>query len=183
MQAEDANVKKFADRCAEGQANWSALQTELSALDGTLKSIATLRAEMEGMCGELKVLDEALDAHVEAKEQRDMYKWKAGIEHDTAQYEAARQSELESMEKNLKAEKLRQEKLKKAEEDRILREIEARERREAAAKAEAERKEKAAAEAAERERQRQVQPDAHERASARALSVGRRFGCDRLGFV
>lgn len=142
VQAEDANVKRHADRCAESQANWSALQSELGALDGTLKTVAALRADMEGMCAGLKVLDEALDAHIQAKEERDMYKWKASIEQTTAEFEAGRQIDLAQMEKNLKAEKLRQEKLKKAEEDRILREIEARERREAALAAEAERKEK-----------------------------------------
>ena len=141
-QEEDANVKRFADRCAETQANWSALQSELALLDGTLKSVSSVRADMESMCAELKLLDEALDAHVQAKEERDMHKWKVGIEQKTAQLEAGRQADLALMEKNLKAEKLRQEKLKKAEEDRILREIDARERREAALKAEAERKEK-----------------------------------------
>lgn len=124
VQAEDTNVKKFSDRCAESQANWSALQGELGALEGTLKSVAAVRADMENMCAELKVLDEALDGHIQAKEERDMYKWKAGIEHNTTQFEAGRQADLAQMEKNLKAEKLRQEKLKKAEEDRILREIE-----------------------------------------------------------
>jgi hypothetical protein len=141
-QAEDTNVKRFADRCAESQANWSALQGELTALDGTLKAVAAVRADMEGMCAQLKVLDEALDAHIQAKEERDMHRWKASIEQETAHFEAGRQADLAQMEKNLKAEKLRQEKLKRAEEDRVLREIEARERREAALQAEAERKEK-----------------------------------------
>jgi len=124
MQAEDANVKKFSDRCSEIQANWSSLQGELGALDGTLKFVAAVRADMESMCVELKVLDEALNGHIQAKEERDMYKWKASIEHNTMQFEAGRQADLGQMEKNLKAEKLRQEKLKKADEDRILREIE-----------------------------------------------------------
>ena len=142
LQAEDANVKKFAERCAEGQANWNALQGELTALDGTLKTVAAVRADMEGMCAQLKSLDEALDAHLQAKEEREMFRWKASIEQSTAQFEAGRQADLVQMEKNLKAEKLRQEKLKRAEEDRLLREIEARERREAALQAEAERTEK-----------------------------------------
>jgi hypothetical protein len=97
---------------------------------------------MEAMCAALKVLDEALGAHIQAKEERDMYKWKGSIEQKTAEFEAGRQADLEEMDKNLKAEQVRQEKLKKAEEDRILREIEARERREAALQAEAARKEK-----------------------------------------
>jgi len=124
VQAEDAHVKKFSDQCSEIQANWSSLQGELGALDGTLKFVAAVRADMESMCAELKVLDEALDGHIQAKEERDMYKWKASIEHNTMQFEAGRQADLGQMEKNLKAEKLRQEKLKKADEDRILREIE-----------------------------------------------------------
>lgn len=135
-------MKKFAERCAESQANWNALQGELTALDGTLKTVAAVRADMESMCTQLKVLDEALDAHLQAKEEREMLRWKANIEHNTAQFAAGRQADLSQMEKNLKAEKLRQEKLKRAEEDRLLREIEARERREAALQAEAERKEK-----------------------------------------
>ena len=139
-QAQDAGVKRFADRCAESQANWGVLQAELAALDGTHKAVASVRADMESMCAALKVLDEALDAHVQAKEERDMYKWKAGIEQKTAEFEAGRQADLAQMERNLKAEQVRQEKLKKAEEDRILREIEARERREAALQAEAARK-------------------------------------------
>ena len=126
LQAEDANVKKFAERCAEGQANWNALQGELTALDGTLKTVAAVRADMEGMCAQLKSLDEALDAHLQAKEEREMFRWKASIEQSTAQFEAGRQADLVQMEKNLKAEKLRQEKLKRAEEDRLLRETNAR---------------------------------------------------------
>jgi hypothetical protein len=142
VQAEDAAVKRFADRCAESQANWGVLQAELAALDGTQKAVAAVREDMEAMCAALKVLDEALGAHIQAKEERDMYKWKGGIEQKTAEFEAGRQADLEEMDKNLKAEQVRQEKLKKAEEDRILREIEARERREAALQAEAARKEK-----------------------------------------
>jgi uncharacterized protein involved in tolerance to divalent cations len=142
VQAEDAAVKRFADRCAESQANWGVLQAELAALDGTQKAVAAVREDMEAMCAALKVLDEALGAHIQAKEERDMYKWKGGIEQKTAEFEAGRQADLEEMDKNLKSEQVRQEKLKKAEEDRILREIEARERREAALQAEAARKEK-----------------------------------------
>ncbi len=149
-QAQDAGVKKFADRCAESQANWGVLQAELAALDGTQKAVAAVRADMESMCAALKVLDEALDAHIQAKEERDMYKWKAGMEQKNAEFEAGREADLAQMERNLKAEQVRQEKLKKAEEDRILREIEARERREAALKAEAERKEKVQASHARR---------------------------------
>ena len=141
-QAEDAAVKRFADRCAESQSNWGLLQAELAALDGTQKAVAAVREDMEAMCAALKVLDEALDAHIQAKEERDMYKWKGGIEQKTAEFEAGRQADLEEMDKNLKSEQVRQEKLKKAEEDRILREIEARERREAVLQAEAARKEK-----------------------------------------
>ena len=151
--AEDAAVKRFTDECESSAGNWSALQAELSALDGTLKTAAAVRESMEKMCSELEVLDKALDGHCAAKEERDMYKWKTSIEQNTEQFEASRAADLATMEKNLKADKLRQEKLKKAEEDRILREIEAKERREAALAAEAERREKAEAALVERKKQ------------------------------
>lgn len=143
-------MKQLSDTCEKENDSWSVLNEELGQLDSSLTAVDKIRKEMESICAELKKYDEALNGHLEAKEEREMAKWKASIEKDTQVFAEKRGRDIEALEKKLKVEQLRQMKLKKAEEDKLLRELEAKEKREAKLKAEAERKERQAKEEAER---------------------------------
>jgi hypothetical protein len=92
-----------AARCEAELAAWGRLQQELENLSLVGDSIDTLRAEMEALCGQLQTLDTALDQHWEAREEREMLRWKADLEKDTDAFAQARERDIRMLDKQLKA--------------------------------------------------------------------------------
>jgi hypothetical protein len=90
-------------RCEAELSSWTHLSKELDALNEVGDAVELLRAQMEEMCGQLQVLDAALDGHIQLREEKEMRKWHEGVERDTANFASARERDLQVLEKTLKA--------------------------------------------------------------------------------
>jgi len=96
-------VKVVSQRCEAELSSWTHLSKELDALNEVGDAVELLRAQMEEMCGQLQVLDAALDGHIQLREEKEMRKWHEGVERDTANFASARERDLQVLEKTLKA--------------------------------------------------------------------------------
>jgi hypothetical protein len=96
-------VKLVSHRCEAELSSWTHLSKELDALNEVGDAVELLRAQMEEMCGQLQVLDAALDGHIQLREEKEMRKWHEGVERDTANFASARERDLQVLEKTLKA--------------------------------------------------------------------------------
>jgi len=100
---EDTKVKDISKRCEAELASWRRLHQELETLTAVSDSVESLRNEMQDLCGQLQQLDAALDGHLEAREEKEMHRWKAELERDTADFARGREREVGQLDKNLKA--------------------------------------------------------------------------------
>ena len=96
-------MKLVSHRCEAELSSWTHLSKELDALNEVGDAVELLRAQMEEMCGQLQVLDAALDGHIQLREEKEMRKWHEGVERDTANFASARERDLQVLEKTLKA--------------------------------------------------------------------------------
>mmetsp|Transcript_18129 Transcript_18129/g.45729 ORF Transcript_18129/g.45729 Transcript_18129/m.45729 type:complete len:278 (+) Transcript_18129:117-950(+) len=104
VSAEDARVKEIANRCEAELASWRRLHQELETLSAVSDSVDSLRTEMQDLCSQLQQLDAALDGHLEAREEKEMHRWKTELERDTAMFARGREKEVAQLDKSLKAE-------------------------------------------------------------------------------
>jgi hypothetical protein len=148
--ATEEKVVKLAEGSDVKHMQFKELERELGSLDEVSKAVEALQKEMTGMCAELKGLDDALDGHISEREERDLARWQLAAETDTERMEAQRRADLVQAEKQIKVDRERRNRARKAEDERILREIEA--------------KEAAERRAAEAEARRVAQAEAHARA-------------------
>uniref|UniRef100_A0A6T8PJU4 Uncharacterized protein n=1 Tax=Hemiselmis andersenii TaxID=464988 RepID=A0A6T8PJU4_HEMAN len=100
---EDAKVTEISSRCEAELASWRRLHQELETLSAVSDSVGSLRNEMQDLCGQLQQLDAALDGHLEAREEKEMHRWKTELERDTTMFARGREREVAQLDKSLKA--------------------------------------------------------------------------------
>jgi len=158
----------MADRCKSEFSAWANLKDELSNLEAVTKGVNNLKDEMEAMCDELQQLDEALDGHLKAKEERDLVRWKSSVAQETSKIQAARTKDFEKLERSLKSEQDSRIRKKAAEEAKQKREAElaakaaaaeAKEEKEKEAKVKEEKEKREAKEREEKEKAEKAKAD------------------------
>jgi chromosome segregation ATPase len=113
--ATEEKVVKLAEGSDVKHMQFKELERELGSLDEVSKAVEALQKEMTGMCAELKGLDDALDGHISEREERDLARWQLAAETDTERMEAQRRADLVQAEKQIKVDRERRNRARKAE--------------------------------------------------------------------